>query len=63
MNVLDLDVYMDVLYIMCAIYMFCNSSCANYTVFQKNFYSLGLSTMAGKAVVDKESNLLWPTQP
>jgi hypothetical protein len=63
MNVLDLDVYMDVLYIMCAIYRFCNSSCANYTVFQKKNYSLGLSTMAGKTVVDKESNLLWPTQP
>jgi hypothetical protein len=38
MNVLDLDVYMDVLYIMCAMYKFCNSSYAGYTVFmQKKF--------------------------
>jgi hypothetical protein len=37
MNVLDLDVYMDVMYIMCVMYMFYNSSYAGYTVFmQKN---------------------------
>jgi hypothetical protein len=35
MNVLDLDVYMDVLYIVCAMYRFCNFSCASYTVFYK----------------------------
>jgi hypothetical protein len=35
MNVLDLDVYMDVLYIVCAMYKFCNSSCAGYIVFCK----------------------------
>jgi hypothetical protein len=33
MNVLDLDVYIDILYIICAIYIFYNSSCAGYTVF------------------------------
>jgi hypothetical protein len=33
MNVLDLDVYMDVLYIVCEICRFCNSSCAGYTAF------------------------------
>jgi hypothetical protein len=33
MNVLDLDVYMNVLYIMCAMCRFCNSSCAGYTIF------------------------------
>jgi hypothetical protein len=33
MNVLDLDVYMDVLYTVCAMCRFCNSSCAAYTVF------------------------------
>jgi hypothetical protein len=35
MNVLDLNVYMDILYIMCA--RFYNSSCADYTVFCKKF--------------------------
>jgi hypothetical protein len=35
MNVLDLDVYMDVLYIKCAICRFYNSSCAGYAVFYK----------------------------
>jgi hypothetical protein len=29
----------------------------------KKIYSPGLSTMAGKTIVDKEANLLWPTQP
>jgi hypothetical protein len=33
MNVMDLDVYMNVLYIVCAICMFCNYSYAGYTVF------------------------------
>jgi hypothetical protein len=33
MNVLDLDVFMDVLYIVCAMCRFCNSSCASYTIF------------------------------
>jgi hypothetical protein len=36
MNVLDLNVYMDVLYTMCAMCIFFNSSCAGYTVFCKN---------------------------
>jgi hypothetical protein len=31
MDVLDLDVYMDVLYIVC-LYKFCNSSCVGYTI-------------------------------
>jgi hypothetical protein len=31
--VLDLNVYMDVLYIMHAMSRFCNSSCAGYTIF------------------------------
>jgi hypothetical protein len=35
MNVLDLDVYMDIMYIMCAMCMFYNSSCAAYTVLCK----------------------------
>jgi hypothetical protein len=35
MNVLDLDVYMEVLYIVCAICRFCNSRCASYIVFYK----------------------------
>jgi hypothetical protein len=63
MNVLDLDVYMDVLYIVYAMCRFCNSSYAGYTVFYKKKYSLGLSTTAGKTVVYKEVNLLWSTQP
>jgi hypothetical protein len=33
MNALDLDVYMNVLYIICAMCRFCNSSCAGYIVF------------------------------
>jgi hypothetical protein len=33
MNVLDLDVYMNVLYIICAMRKFYNSSCAGYTIF------------------------------
>jgi hypothetical protein len=33
MNVLYLDVYMDVLYIVCAMCRFYNFSCACYTVF------------------------------
>jgi hypothetical protein len=37
MNVLDLDVYMDVLYIMCVMYKFSNSSYAGYTVFMHFF--------------------------
>jgi hypothetical protein len=32
MNVLDLNVYMDILYIVCAMCRFCNSSCASYTI-------------------------------
>jgi hypothetical protein len=60
MNVLHLDVYMDVLYIVCAMCRFCNSNCAGYTVFYKKIYSPGLSTMAGKTIVDKEANLLCP---
>jgi hypothetical protein len=63
MNVLDLDVYMDVLYIVCPMCRFCNSSCTGYTVFCKKNYSPDLSTMAGKTVVDKEANLLRPIQP
>jgi hypothetical protein len=63
MNVLDLDVYMDVLYIVCAMCMFWNSSCAGYTMFYTFFYVLGLSTTAGKTVVDKETNLLWLPLP
>jgi hypothetical protein len=55
---LDLDVYMDVLYIVCVIYRFYNSSCADYIVFRKKIYSTCLSTTA-----DKEANLLRPTQP
>jgi hypothetical protein len=35
MNALDLDVYMDILYIMCAICKFCNFSCAGYTAFMQ----------------------------
>jgi hypothetical protein len=35
MNVLDLDVYMDVLYIVCVMCRFYNSSCASYIVFCK----------------------------
>jgi hypothetical protein len=62
MNVLDLDVYMDVLYIVCAMCRFCNSSCAGYTVFCKKIYSPALSTTAGKTVVGKVANLLWPTR-
>jgi hypothetical protein len=63
MNVLDLDVYMDALYIVCAMCMFCNPSCAGYTIFYKKLYSPDLSATAGKTIVDKETNLLWPTQP
>jgi hypothetical protein len=63
MNVLDLDVYMDVLYIVYAMCRFCNFSCANYTVFCKKIYSPALSTTAGKTVVDKVANLLRPTKP
>jgi hypothetical protein len=37
MNVLDLDVYMDVLYIVCAMCRFYNSSCASYTIFMQFF--------------------------
>jgi hypothetical protein len=37
MNVFDLDVYVDVLYIVCAMCKFCNSICAGYTVFCKFF--------------------------
>jgi hypothetical protein len=33
MNVLDLVVYMDVLYVLCAMCIFYNSSCAGYTAF------------------------------
>jgi hypothetical protein len=40
MNVLDLDVYMNVLYIMCAMCRFCNSSCA-VILFLCIFYSIG----------------------
>jgi hypothetical protein len=36
---LDLDVYMDVLYIMCAMCKFSNSSRASYTIFMQFFYS------------------------
>jgi hypothetical protein len=35
MNVLDLNIYMDVLYIVCAMCKFYNSSCAGYIVFYK----------------------------
>jgi hypothetical protein len=63
MNVLDLDMYMDVLYIVYAMCRFCNSSCAGYTVFCKKKYSLALSTTAEKTVVDKVANLLRPTKP
>jgi hypothetical protein len=63
MNVLDLDVYMDVLYTMCAMCIFFNSSCAGYTVFCKKGYSTNLCTTTVKTVVDKEANLLRPTQP
>jgi hypothetical protein len=49
MNVLDLDVYMDVLYIVCR---FCISSCAGYIVFCKKNCP-GKLTMAGWAIVDK----------
>jgi hypothetical protein len=61
MNVLDLDVYMDVLYTYCVcnVHVY-NSSCAGYTVFCNLFYILGLSTTAWKTVVDKEANLLRP---
>jgi hypothetical protein len=62
MNVLDLDVYMDVLYIVCAMYKFCNSSCAGYIVFCKKNYSPPLSTTARKTIVDKVANLLRPTK-
>jgi hypothetical protein len=48
MNVLDLDVYMDVLYIAYVMCRFCNSSCAGYTVFCKKNYNPSLSTTAGK---------------
>jgi hypothetical protein len=41
MNVLDLDVYMDVLYIVCAMCRFYNSSCASYTIFMQIFYNIG----------------------
>jgi hypothetical protein len=37
MNVLNLNVYMDVLYIVCTMCKFYNSSCAGYTVFY-NFF-------------------------
>jgi hypothetical protein len=37
MNVIDLDVYMNVLYIVCAMCMFCNYIYAGYTVFY-NFF-------------------------
>jgi phosphatidylserine synthase len=63
MSVLDLDVYMDVLYILCAVCRFCNFSCAGYSIFCKKNYSPGLSTTAGKTVVDKEANLLQPPKP
>jgi hypothetical protein len=35
--VLDLDVYMDVLYIMCAMCRFYNSNCTGYIIFYKFF--------------------------
>jgi formate hydrogenlyase subunit 6/NADH:ubiquinone oxidoreductase subunit I len=60
MNVLDLDVYIDVLYILCAICRFCNSSCASYTIFCKQNYSPDLSTTDRKTIVDKKANLLRP---
>jgi hypothetical protein len=61
MNVLDLNVYMNVLYIVCAMCRFYNSSCASYNVFCKKNYSPVLSTTAKKTVVDKVINLLWST--
>jgi hypothetical protein len=40
MNVIDLNVYMDVLYIMCAMGRFCYSNYADYTIFY-NFFRPG----------------------
>jgi hypothetical protein len=37
MNVLDLDVYMDILYIKYAMCKFSNSSCAGYIIFMQFF--------------------------
>jgi hypothetical protein len=58
MNVLDLDVYMDILYIVCAICRFCNSSYLVILYFVKKKYSPDLSTTAEKTIVDNEANLL-----
>jgi hypothetical protein len=60
MNVLDLDVYMDVLYIAYVMCRFCNSSCAGYTVFCKKIIVQAYLLRLEKTVVDKEANLLWP---
>jgi hypothetical protein len=43
MNVLNLDVYMDVLYIMCAMCMFYNFSCSDYIVFMQKNLQHGLT--------------------
>jgi hypothetical protein len=51
------------------IWMYCilSMQCAGFIIpvvlvilYSVKKYSLGLSTMAGKTVVDKEANLLWP---
>jgi hypothetical protein len=52
MNVLDLDVYMDVLYIVWAMCMFCNSSCASYTIFCIFLAKANLQRL-GCPVIDK----------
>jgi hypothetical protein len=60
-NVLDLDVYMDVLYMyfVCNVQVY-NSSCVGYIYSLKKIYSTCLSTTTGKTVVNKEANLLQP---
>jgi hypothetical protein len=45
--VLDLNVYMDVLYIVCAMCRFFNSNCAGYTVFYKKLDQANLQWLSG----------------
>jgi hypothetical protein len=40
-NVLDWNVYMDVLYIICAMCRFYNFSCVGYSIFMQTIYSIG----------------------
>jgi hypothetical protein len=50
MNVLDLDVYITVLYIVCAMCRFCNSSSAGYTVFCKKIIAVTSHSLKGRSV-------------